>query len=121
MVRNREFRERLEQEQLAREQKEAQDLDFKEFFHTFQTLNGRPFDAVKDQDNIPQEVWQKNQEGVPFKYAYLEHFVNKLQTENAVLRQNKKNSESSPVGSLNAYGQNDVGSDDEFLLGFNSV
>lgn len=121
MVRNREFREKLEAEQRAREEKEMQDRDFMDFFNTFKQLHGRDFDAQKDNDDIPQEVWQANEQGVPFKYAYLEHFVNKLQVENQVLRQNKKNSETSPVGSLNAFGQNDVGGEDEFLIGFNSV
>ena len=44
-----------------------------------------------------------NEQGVPLKYAYLEHFVNSLRNENQILKQNQINQERSPVGSTTGF------------------
>jgi hypothetical protein len=121
MVKNRQFREQLEAQQNAQQQEQMQQQENLEFFEQFKALHGREFDAQNDIKDIPQEVWQMNEQGIPLKFAYLQHFANQVKTENAQLKQNQINSDKSPVGSVTAFGSHNEGGEDEFLIGFNSV
>lgn len=91
----RELRESVEQEQ-------RQKAEYADFFQTFKKLNKRDFNAETDQ--IPNEVWEANEKGVPLKYAYLEHYTSQLETAEAKAKANQENAATS-TGSVTGQGE----------------
>ena len=81
-------------------------------------------DFVKDYPNvkaeeIPQEVWDVQKEGVPLKYAYQSYLLNQIQKENQILKQNASNSEKANIPATTAnIGKVEV--KDDFMTGFDS-
>lgn len=112
MIENKKFREQMEQKEKQAQLESRQHQEFDDFFKTFTD--------VKPED-IPTEVWQKNEEGVPLKYAYMEHEYNKLKNEMQVLKHNKEIKKKAPIRSTSTYGNKEETTDDPFLEGFNSI
>lgn len=108
ILENRKYREQQEQARKEAEEKQKQELEFKEFFDEFP--DAKPSD-------IPVEVWQKNEQGIPLKYAYMEYEMSKLKSENSILKNNNKNKEKAVV---NPIGNGNDENYDAFLDGFDS-
>jgi hypothetical protein len=119
MLENRKFREQFESEKKSKMEEEKKNAEFQEFFGFFRNANGRDF--VPGQDEIPQSVWEAHAQGVPLKFAFMEHQMNQLQSQLQVLKQNKVNETKAPIGSVTRHGGNEVASEDDFLSGFNSI
>ncbi len=119
MIENRKFRQQIQQEREAAQQKEQETKDYNEFFEYFSQVNGRLFDPNKD--TIPQEVLEAKAQGVPLKYAYMEHQNKELQAKVQRLTQNQTNKQKAPVTGTTAHGSQEVASEDVFLQGFNSI
>jgi hypothetical protein len=119
ILENRKFREEFENERKTKSEQERQNAEYNDFFQYFKNANGRDFDTTTDQ--IPQEVWDIHANGVPLKYAFMEHHSNQLSNQIKVLKQNQENTKKAPIGSLSAHGSQEVASEDDFLRGFNSI
>lgn len=113
---DREARKQQEQMKAAEEKKNA---EYQEFFDFFRQTNGKEF--VPNEDEIPQEVWDANANGVPLKYAYMEHHNNQLRSQLQVLKQNEENARKAPVSGLSIHGGQEEAAEDDFLRGFNSI
>lgn len=112
MIENKKFREQMEQKERQAQVEAKQQLEFNDFF--------KAFEGVKPED-IPTEVWQKNEKGVPLKYAYMEYEHKKLQNEIQVLKHNQEIKKKAPIRSTSSYGNKEETTDDPFLEGFNSI
>lgn len=112
LLENRKFRESYKKEKETTEQQGKQEAEFKDFLSSFPDVEA---------DKIPAEVWEKNSQGVPLKYAYMEHINNELQSKMKVLEQNKNNKEKAPIGSITTHGSTDNVVEDDFDRGFNSI
>jgi hypothetical protein len=119
MLENRKFREQFEAEKKAKADEAKQNEEYNEFFDYFRQANGR--DYQPNTDNIPESVWEAAQNGVPLKFAYMQHQNQVLQQQLQTLKQNQTNAKKAPVGSVTAHGSNEVASEDDFLAGFNSI
>jgi hypothetical protein len=119
MLENRRFREQLQAEQQQKQQEAQQQQEFADFFKYFKESNGRDF--VPETDQIPDSVWQANQQGIPLRYAYAEHENNQLRQQLATLKKNQDNVRKAPVGGVTQHGSNEPASEDPFLKGFNSL
>ena len=102
----------LEAEKHQREAEEARQREFLEFVESFRDV--KP-------DQIPAEVWETYQKGVPLKYAYLQYDYNNLKNQLQILKQNEENQKKAPVGSVTTYGGKESSIEDDFLRGFNSI
>ncbi|MEH7355076.1 hypothetical protein V7150_16080 [Neobacillus drentensis] len=118
VLEGRKDRQERKKQQEETEKKQKQDAESFEFFDYFRQVNGRDFDSNKDQ--IPDTVWQATQNGVPLKYAYMEHQNQQLQKQIQTHKQNETNANRAPVGSTTAHGGTEIASEDDFLAGFNS-
>lgn len=119
MVESRKDREERKREKEEQQKQQQQDQEAQEFFDYFKEANGRQFDSEKDE--IPQEVWDMNQNGVPMKYAYMEYHNNQLNSQLQALKKTEENTKKAPVKGTTAHGTEEPTSDDLFLQGFNSV
>lgn len=119
LLENRKFREQYEAEQKTKQEEAKKDKEFGEFFDFFKQANGRDFDSKNDQ--IPQEVWDANKNGVPLKYAYLEHHTKQLQAQLQTIKQNEENAKKAPVQGVTAHGSMETAAEDDFMRGFNSI
>ncbi|MEK3853442.1 hypothetical protein [Cytobacillus sp. FSL H8-0458] len=119
ILETRKMREEIQSEKQAKVEEQRKNAEFQEFFDYYKQAQGKDFDPNKDQ--IPPEVWQMNQNGVPLKYAFMEHHSNQLLSQIQVLKQNKENEQRAPIGSLTNHGSTEVASEDDFLKGFNSI
>ena len=108
ILENRKYREQQQEAQRINEEKQRQELEFKDFFESFPDV--KP-------DSIPSEVWAKNEEGTPLKFAYMEYEMNRLRNENKVLSNNNTNKRKAVV---NPVGSGNDENYDAFLDGFNS-
>lgn len=113
---DREVRKQQEQQQQVEQKKQSEAF---EFFEYFKQATGKEFNNEADQ--IPQEVWDINSQGVPLKYAYMQHHNQQLQNQIKILKQNESNAKKAPIGSLSAHGSADNQSEDPFLSGFDSI
>jgi hypothetical protein len=118
MLENRKFREQLEAERQAKQEGEQRQADFADFFQYYRDANGRDF--IPNQDEIPQSVWDATANGIPLKYAFMEHEVNNLRQQLSTLKKNQDNAKKAPVSGVTSHGSNEVASEDPFLKGFNS-
>jgi uncharacterized protein YoaH (UPF0181 family) len=119
MQENKKFREQYEAEKKAKAEEEKKNADFAEFFDYFRQANGREY--VPKQDEIPDNVWESVNQGVPLKFAYMAHENTQLRSQLSALKQNKANASKAPVGSVTVHGGNEIASDDPFLAGFDSI
>ncbi|ULT55400.1 hypothetical protein L1999_20170 [Neobacillus drentensis] len=119
MLENKKFREQYEAEQKAKAEEEKKNADFAEFFDYFRQANGREYVPANDQ--IPDNVWEAVNQGVPLKFAYMSHENQQLRSQLTALKQNKANASKAPVGSVTAHGGNEIASEDPFLAGFDSI
>jgi hypothetical protein len=119
MLENRKFREQQKAEQKAKEEEAAKNKEFGEFFEYFKQANGKDFDTKSDE--IPQEVWDLNAQGIPLKFAYAQHENAQLRAQLQTLKQNETNKKRAPINGTTQYGSNEATSEDEFLKGFNSI
>jgi hypothetical protein len=99
------------QREAQAQQQQNNDANLMDFLDYFQQSEGRQFDTEKDQ--IPTEVWQAVEQGVPLRYAWLEHSTNNLRQE---IQQMKNPTRGQRVNTS----KNDDNSD-AFLKGFNSI
>lgn len=117
ILENRKFRQQMEQERKAKEIEASREQDWKrqqdEFMEIYPDVNPK---------DIPQDVWDMWRNGTELKFAYMQHQNQELIKENAILKQNDKNSKASPIKiGVTANGSNDVEKEDAFLIGFNSI
>ncbi len=119
IMENRKFREQFESERKTKQEEEKKNAEFSEFFEFYRDATGKEFTPGKDE--IPPDVWEANQKGVPLKYAFMEHQMKDLQSQVKVLKQNKENEKRAPIGGVSEHGSNSAASEDPFLLGFDSI
>jgi hypothetical protein len=119
MLESRKFREQLETERQTKAEEEKQNAEYNEFFNYFREANGKDFNP--DKDEIPPTVWEATQNGVPLKYAYMEHQNQQYKSQLQTLKQNVSNTKKAPVGSVTQHGSTELAVDDDFLKGFNSI
>lgn len=119
MLENRKFRQELEAEKQAKQQEEQQNAQYNEFFEYFREANGRDF--VPNQDEIPPNVWEATQSGVPLKFAYMMHENSQLRNQIQTFKQNESNAKKAPITPVTAHGGVATESEDDFLSGFNSI
>jgi hypothetical protein len=119
MLESRKFREQIKAEEQKKAEEEKKNAEFGEFFEFFKQANGKDFDPSKDQ--IPQEVWELNQQGVPMKFAYMQHHNSQLQAQLQTYKQNETNAKRAPVSGTTEYGGTTTESTDPFLAGFDSI
>lgn len=112
ILNNRKFREQFEEKQRQEQEQAAQRKEFNEFFEAFPGV---------DPKNIPKEVWELNDNGIPLKFAYAEYERQQLLNEVKILKQNKQNKASSPSLGTTGFGSHDNIVSDPFLEGFNSI
>lgn len=116
MLENKKFRQETQSKQKAEaEQKTKQEAEaqmVREFAEAFPGVTA---------DQLPDEVLIKVQNGVPLKYAYMEHQMSQMQNEIKILKTNKTNEKKAPVGSTAVHGSKDTDIEDDFLRGFNSI
>lgn len=111
LLENRKFREQFMAQQEQQAAEEAENEQFLEFADEFPDV---------DPESIPQEVWVKFSEGVPLKYAYMEHEMQRLRSLANIQQQNQKNQTKPNLG-VTSYGSGEPEkSEDPFLAGFNS-
>lgn len=119
ILENRKFRQQMEQERKSKEQEQEETKQFMDFLDFYKQANGKEFDANTDQ--LPIEVIEANQNGVPLKYAYMEHFNNQLRQQIQVQKQNEENQKKAPVHGVTEHGSTPTESTDPFLIGFDSI
>ena len=109
ILENRKFRE--EQQRLQRENaaKERQNLEFNEFFNAFP--NVKP-------EEIPNSVWEANNNGIPLKFAYMQYENQQLLNKINILENNQANKNKAPIGTGIGNTSND--DYDSFLDGFDN-
>jgi hypothetical protein len=94
MIENRKFREQFESEQKAKQQQEQKQADMIDFIKEFP--NVKP-------DDIPVEVWQANERGIPLRYVYAEHAYKQAMKAEEIAKANAENAKSS-TGSISGDG-----------------
>ena len=70
-------------------------------------------------NEIPKDVFREAQK-TNLITAYIEHLNNELKKENKILKQNKENKNSSPVGGTTEHGGSETKEADPFIVGFDS-
>lgn len=118
MLESRRFREEQQRERELQQQQQAEQRQYVEFFETFRQANGKDFNP--ETDKIPQEVLDANAQGVPLKYAYMEHHNKQLQQQLQVYKQNESNKKKAPVGNITKHGSTEIAGEDDFLSGFDN-
>lgn len=119
VLETRKLRDEIKQEKEQKAKQEQEGKEFQEFFQTYKENTGKDFDPQKDQ--LPPEVWEIQAQGVPLKFAYLQHHTKELQNQLKILKQNEENAKRAPVGSVSTHGTTKTESDDPFLRGFDSI
>lgn len=119
ILETRKFRDEIKTEKQTKAEEEKRNADFQQFFDYFKQANGRDF--VPNKDEIPQEVWSANANGVPLKYAYMEHHNNELKSQLQVFKQNESNATKAPIGGVSTHGSTETAAEDDFMRGFNSI
>lgn len=94
MLESRKLREQINAEKEAKQQKEKRDADALDFIKAFPDVKA---------DDIPVEVWQANEKGIPLRYAYAEHAYKMATKAEEVAKANAENARSS-TGSVNTNG-----------------
>lgn len=78
-------------------QKSEQQKEYEDFINWHEEAKQQGLVGELDPNAIPVEVWEKQRQGVPLKYAYMEHMLPniRLQTEQETLKNLQKNAETS--------------------------
>lgn len=118
MIENRKFREQYKEEESKKQEESKKNAEYDEFFQYFSKVNDRQFDPNKDQ--IPPEVVEMNNNGVPLKFAYMQHHNNELQQQLKILKQNEQNKQKAPVSGTTEHGSKEESSKDPFEMGFDA-
>lgn len=87
-------REQSKAEEVTKQQQAQQQADMREFI--------KEFPDVKPED-IPVEVWQANEKGVPLSYAYAKHAYKQATKAEEISKANEENAKSS-TGSVSGLG-----------------
>jgi hypothetical protein len=116
MIENKRFREEYQVKEKQRQAEEKTKTEVDNELSDFR----KAYPGVKNQD-IPKEVWDKVNEGVPLKYAYMEYERGTLQNQISILKTNKSNEQKAPINGVTLHGTKNAGADDLFMQGFNSV
>jgi hypothetical protein len=119
ILESKKFREEQKAEKQRQQEEQKKNAEFGEFFEYYKQANGKDFDPQNEQ--IPQEVWDLNQQGVPMKFAYMQHHNRQLQAQLKTYKQNEENAKRAPISGTTNYGSHETTSEDEFLRGFNSI
>lgn len=119
LIENRKFRQQFESERKNKSEEEEKNAEFQDFFQYFKQANGRDFDTNNDQ--IPTEVWEAHANGVPLRFAYMEHQNKQLANQIKVLKQNEENSKRAPISGVTTHGGTQTEPEDDFIRGFNSI
>lgn len=119
IMENKKFRDQYETEQKSKQEEATREQEFKEFFSYFQQANGRNFDPSKDQ--IPQEVWDMKEQGMPLKFAFMQHHNQQLQSQLNTFKQKEQNTKRAPGLGVTQFGGDNPSSEDPFLKGFESI
>ena len=93
---------RWQAEEKARQQKEQRDADMMDFIKEFPDVKA---------DDIPVEVWQANEKGIPLSYAYAKHALMIAKKAEEIAKANAENAKRS-TGSVNGDG---VANDSDFI------
>jgi len=110
MLENKKFREEIQKKEIEQQQKAKQDKEFKDFFAAYPKI---------DPKNIPNEVWEvREREGIPLKYAYLQHENSQLVKEKEILLNNNKNRKKAPGLGTTQFGHGEAPNKDPFMEGF---
>lgn len=112
LLESRKFRENFKAKEKETETQSKQEAEYKDFIESFPNV---------DAETIPAEVWEKASQGIPLKYAYMEHQNNELQSKMKILEQNKNNKEKAPIASTTVHGSTSDFVEDDFDRGFNSI
>jgi hypothetical protein len=118
ILEGRKLKEEFKAKEKAQQEDEAVTSELQDFMDFFKESNERNFDVEKDQ--LPQEVWEAHAQGVPLKFAYVEHQNKQMKAELQTIMQNQQNKMRAPINGTTAYGSNEVTSEDPFLRGFDS-
>lgn len=98
--------ERMKAEmETEKQQKERATKENQDFLDYFKVENGRDYDP--DKDTVPDEVWKKNSEGIPLKYAFMEHQLEQIRLGKETQQKNLENAEAS-IGKISADGNLDT-------------
>ena len=119
ILESRKEREARKQQEKQQQEEAKKNAEAQDFFKYFSEVNGREF--MPNQDKIPPEVFEMNAQGVPLKFAYMQHHNNQLQQQLKVLKQNKTNEQRAPIQGVTSHGSQEVAAEDDFLKGFNSI
>jgi hypothetical protein len=119
MLENRKFREQFESEKKAKADEAKKNEEYSQFFEYFTQANGREYQP--NTDKIPDSVWEAAQNGVPLKFAYMQHENQQIKQQLQTLKQNQSNAQKAPVGSVTSHGTTETASEDLFMQGFNSI
>lgn len=100
------YEKQQQEQELTQKQQQTQQRNFQEFVEAFPEVKA---------DEIPKEVWDKVNDGVPLKYAYIESQYKKIQEGRKAQELNENNAQAS-TGSLKGKldTSNDFISSDEF-------
>lgn len=101
---------RIKAEYAEKQKAEESNKEFTDFV--------KDYPSVKAEE-IPQEVWETQKQGVPLKYAYQSYLLSQMMKENQILKQNASNSEKANIPATTAnIGKVEV--KDDFMAGFDS-
>lgn len=107
LVENRKFREQYQAKEKEFMEKERREKDYMDFTEWYTKTYGKE----PSPDEIPVEVWQAVDKGIPLKYAFMEHGystmndrLSKLEQQFQTQQANQKNAESS-TGSVKSSGK----------------
>lgn len=119
ILETRKMREEIKSKEQAKVEEEKKSAEYKEFFDYYRQAHGKDFDPNSDQ--IPKEVWEMNEKGVPLKYAFMEHHANQLQSQIKTIKQNEENAKKAPVQGVTSHGSVETAAVDDFERGFDSI
>jgi hypothetical protein len=119
ILENKKFREQMKAEQQQKAEEEKKNAEFGEFFDYFRQANNRDYDPSKDQ--LPEGVLQAHEQGIPLKFAYMQHENTQLRSQLQTLKQNEQNKQRAPINGTTQYGGSEPTSTDPFELGFDSI
>jgi hypothetical protein len=119
LLENRKLLDQMSEKERQQHEEAEENKMFQDFLDYYKQDQERDFNM--DNDVIPQEVWEKHAEGLPLKFAYMEHRHKQLTSELKMLQQQKENSLRAPGLGTTSFGSAEPVSEDNFMSGFDSV
>lgn len=111
MIESRKFRAEVQQREQQRKNEDNMRNQQMEFMQAFPDVQPK---------DIPQEVWDKANQGMPLKNAYMEYDYKLLKEKIKTLETTINNKKKAVVKGIGTFGNDDPGEEDLFLKGFNS-